>query len=367
MDFAGADFTLAWPPSVFIAEGRSLLSGNRPSVSGWASRVERLLEEAFVEPTPTADFRDAGGFAWPADHDSKRTYLHDLVAAAEAGKLPSPTKVAPYWPQRQASRESPVIGAENVRRTFTRLVAEFSANGYLESVFPSDCVDAHDFVPVNESDLLEARLGIADLWPLDRSASSWDEDTFYGVIEVFHDLVARPRRRSYHDYSNCGWHYEEFVIEPARQLYRARVNDLLAGSVIPLRLAEVGEDTGRLVAVTDEARGDLIERLVTSADPTDADRVRHAIALYRSRGATIEDKRSAIIALAGVFESRRALIHQRLLRKDEDALFQIANQFSIRHQNESQKADYDPAFLDWVFWLYAATVELTDRLRARVV
>ncbi len=56
---------------------------------------------------------------------------------------------------------------------------------------------------------------------------------------------------------------------------------------------------------------------------------------------------------------------EELLKQDEGALFNIANNFQIRHLNEAQKRDYDPVFLDWVFWLNLATVELTDRLLAR--
>jgi hypothetical protein len=33
--------------------------------------------------------------------------------------------------------------------------------------------------------------------------------------------------------------------------------------------------------------------------------------------------------------------------------------------SDRQRGDYDPVFLDWVFWWYLATVELTDRLLAR--
>jgi hypothetical protein len=50
---------------------------------------------------------------------------------------------------------------------------------------------------------------------------------------------------------------------------------------------------------------------------------------------------------------------------DENALFHIANTFELRHLNERQKPDYNPAFLDWLFWWYLATVELTDRLLGR--
>ncbi|ODU05016.1 MAG: hypothetical protein ABS81_08670 [Pseudonocardia sp. SCN 72-86] len=58
-------------------------------------------------------------------------------------------------------------------------------------------------------------------------------------------------------------------------------------------------------------------------------------------------------------------LKQQIARKDEGALFQIANEFALRHQKPDQKGDYDPAFLDWIFWWYLATVELTNRLLAR--
>jgi hypothetical protein len=74
---------------------------------------------------------------------------------------------------------------------------------------------------------------------------------------------------------------------------------------------------------------------------------------------------SAILALTQVLEKRRRLLKASLFRDDEVALFVIANKFDLRHLDEKQHTDYDPAFLDWVFWWYLATVELTDRLLAR--
>ena len=58
--------------------------------------------------------------------------------------------------------------------------------------------------------MLAERLGVADLWPLHPDA--WDEDTFFGLIEVFHDLAVRPRDRHMHSYNGCGWHYSGFAI-----------------------------------------------------------------------------------------------------------------------------------------------------------
>jgi hypothetical protein len=88
--------------------------------------------------------------------------------------------------------------------------------------------------------------------------------------------------------------------------------------------------------------------------------VRHAIALFRGRDTSAESKRSAIFNLARILEERRALIKEHLHKKDEGALFQIANSFDLRHSNASQQREYDEAFLDWIFWWYLATVELTN-------
>jgi hypothetical protein len=43
----------------------------------------------------------------------------------------------------------------------------------------------------------------------------------------------------------------------------------------------------------------------------------------------------------------------------------IANKFAIRHRNKDEQGNYDPAFLNWIFWWYLGTVELTDRIIRR--
>jgi hypothetical protein len=144
------------------------------------------------------------------------------------------------------------------------------------------------------------------------------------------------------------------------------VNQLLDRHGVDLYLADSGEDTGRLVRRVDDARADLVGRVLTSTSPTERDPVRHAIALFRSRDAGRETKRSACIALVGVLEKRRRLLKTELLSKDERMLFQIANQFDIRHRNANQEGDYDNAYLDWIFWWYLATIELTNTVLGRM-
>lgn len=145
--------------------------------------------------------------------------------------------------------------------------------------------------------------------------------------------------------------------------YRWRVNKILARSDLGLRLAEDGEDIGRLVTVTDDARVELVQAVVARDDGEPADQVRHALALFRQRGADRNHKRSAVAALALVLEERRPnVLKYALAKSDRGALFDIANNFHIRHQDAKQKRDYDEFYLDWIFWLYLASIELTNRV-----
>ena len=132
-------------------------------------------------------------------------------------------------------------------RSFVQLIEEFETSGYLVQAFDQECVDANG-PPPDRSAVLHARLGeaIAD-WPLGLNRAGWTLDDFCDLVEVFHDLVARSSSRWYHDYAGCGWHYSAFSTGPARRLYRWRVNRLLAASTLGLRLADSGEDLGRLV------------------------------------------------------------------------------------------------------------------------
>ncbi len=361
MAFPGADFEMKWPAILFLEEVEDV------SVSAgmdWQARIEILLEEAFAGPAARDQFRAASQRGiLPGGGDGQDAFLNELLAAVPNLRLASEPR--PYYPQRQSARSDLALGPAWLRREFIRFVGELHESGYLERSFPDGCVDDRDFVRIDKSDVLQERLGVADLWQLSQSEPTWDDDTFYGLIEVFHDLVARPRSRWFHDYSSCGWHYSNFALNPARQLYRWRLNRMLERSGTPLLLAEDGEDIGRLIATTDAGRADLTNRLLEDYDPTKADRVRHAVALFRARGASVEEKRSAVIAMAGILEDRRKLLKESLFRKDEGALFEIANEFSIRHRSEQQKSDYDPAFLDWIFWWYAATVELTNQIISR--
>jgi len=357
----GPDYELVWPRWLFQAEATALLN-SRDKLSDWDDRCELLLEDAFAGITPRDDFRAEDATKGRTFVDHRQNFLLRLLRRAPSLREAKVDRT-PYWSERQRSRRPGAVSLAGTVREFVRVVDELAGQGYFEKAFDKDCVDAP--AEVDPSALLEREIGVASLWPLNLDRLIEDQDLFCDVIEVLHDLVARPRARHLHSYSGCGWHYSAFSLQAGQVLYRWRVNRVLDRSDLGLCLADEGDDAGRLVAVTDMARMDLTSSMVGRTDPGTSDVVRHAIALFRGRNASEHEKRSAAVALAGVLEERRALLKAELMRKDEGALFEIANRFAVRHRNDAQQADYDQAFLDWVFWWYLATIELTDRILAR--
>jgi hypothetical protein len=355
----GPDWALRWPNQLFVSEAISILSEHPPGSGNWTDCARLLLEDAFAGTVPRDSIPPPES---PRPGEDPRKILTDILLIADTFQQVEDRQ--PYFLERNRTAGRGPLGREAAQREFARSVTDLYARGYFAKDLYPGCVDDQDEQPTNVSAFIEERLGVADLWPL-RATLPWEDDIWYSLIELFHDLAARPRSRRYHSWNECGYHHSDFAVAPGQELYRWTMDKLLARADVPYRLGESGEDIGRLISVTDDGRSELTERLLADHPQVATDPVAHSVSLFRRRGATFEDKRSAIVALAGVLEERRALLRQELLSRDESSLFEIANNYALRHRNENQRNEYAQEFLDWVFWLYAATVELTDRLLRR--
>jgi hypothetical protein len=377
-----SELELVWPADLFRQEGQALLDAGKDDEStlGWllaeAFHGERGYRLFIQTPAPWTGWDEGlvNGYKAPAPSQGPSPKAQ-LVAGLvhDTDQLPRYVPRQYYSARRNPPPLLPLTPAQT-KTACAEVVAALARTGYFADAFGSACVDDADN-PAEQgqkqlSGLLDTDLA---MWPLAGDneeltgvEQDWPEEVFFDVIEALHDLVARPRWRGWHQYDHH-WDYQDFARAPGQALYRWKVNELLARSEIPLQLADSGSDSGRLVHAADDARQDLVQRALQSPDPDVREDVVHAIALFRSRTATTAERRSALFTLAGVFERRRALLKVELFRKDEGALFLIAHEFDIRHRDKSQQNDYDPVFLDWLFWWYLATVELTDRLIARQV
>lgn len=70
--------------------------------------------------------------------------------------------------------------------------------------------------------------------------------------------------------------------------------------------------------------------------------------------------------LGDALEFIRPQAEKRLSRKDEGALFQILNQYGIRHLRADQRMDYDrPIFLRWIFYELLAAIHACTAIMDR--
>lgn len=272
-----------------------------------------------------------------------------------------------YYSQRH--RRGPhrkPLDLSRLKQLSLSVFSDFSRRGYFQEAFGYSCVDddeAHGTVGPDPNAFFFLRLGREELWPLDDRARFYDADTLFDVLELLHDLVSFPVDGRYHSYFNCGLHYDTFDGERGQAEFRAVLNPVLARYDPPLEMNASGE----IIQAIDPGLGGILAAdLPTDTEPVVQERLSAAVELFQSRNVTPDGLRRCVTDLAGVLEHLRRDVKAVMPSADEDALFNIANNFVIRHLNDRQKPEYDrPTWLRWTFYVYLASIHLVVRLRER--
>lgn len=288
-------------------------------------------------------------------------------------------KALPYYSERhgRAPRGEPLT-IEEQRRLVVSVFDSFRERAYFQEAFGYECVDGDQYGAVGRDPdaFFLRKIGRGHIWPywysdprvptLLRStwAEKWDPDTLFDVVEVLHDHVSAPTKTHYHSFANCGHHATHFDRAAGRHEYRAEINTVLERHDPPY---ELGSDGRIIERVPDEFRP-----LLEANTPVDVDedmitaKITSAVQAFRERGASIDDKRHAVRDLADVLEAIRDDVKQLMQSKDEGALFDLANNFAIRHHNRIQQKEYDrEPWLRWAFYVYLATIHAVLRVRDR--
>ena len=154
-------------------------------------------------------------------------------------------------------------------------------------------------------------------------------------------------------------HYSTFDRDTGRSEYRAALNKLLETYGDGFELSEIGE----ILELAPQGMQEIFAADVPSPDPNVAERVASAIEKFRRYKATADERRGAVRDLADVLEYLRPQAKHVLATADEKDLFNIANNFAIRHHNAAQKNDYDKnIWLSWMFYFYLSTIHACIRL-----
>lgn len=249
---------------------------------------------------------------------------------------------------------------EDLKELFLRVYSALLKDGYFDESFGYSCVDAGEIPGKIADPKLQILLQIRkkDLWPVFECIKSYEEDDFFDIVEFLFEYVSKPVDGTYHGYMQCGMHWETFNRAEGQSIFVTRINDILALYEKPFELS----DDGEVLEKAEKGFEPIFKADIPSTDANVTTRVSTAVLLFRRHGSTIDDRRHAVRDLADVLEYLRPKVKELITKQDEQDLFNIANNFDIRHHNDKQKTGYDAnIWLSWMFYFYLSTIHVVLR------
>lgn len=246
-----------------------------------------------------------------------------------------------YYSIRTGTNPLSHFDLDILRTLFRSIFIELEGQGFFQEALGYECVDA-GFVRGTLGHDIEAALLIElrkkDLTPIHEKIASYTEDDMFDMIEFLYEHCSKPTERHYHSYADCGWHCDAFDQPSGRIEFREKVNKVLAVYDRGYELSNEGE----ILALADTGLEALLAAPLPNSSVTDVSgRVEAARTKFRRYRSSMDERRDAIRDLADVLEYLRPQLKQVLMKDDEKDLFNIANNFGIRHYRSDQKTNYD--------------------------
>ena len=193
------------------------------------------------------------------------------------------------------------------------------------------------------------------------------EDHVFDAIEFLYDRTSKPGEQVGMT-TDTGWNYMDYYdydSEAGQEEFREKANSILSDYRAGFELTK----DGSVLALGSRGLQYIVDAEIIPYDELNVDnKVRNAIAKWRNRHLSMSEKREAVRELADVFEwlKKTGRLQTVLDKKDESAIFDIANNFAIRHHDPRQKRNYDPAiWYSWMFHFYLASYHAIIRMLSK--
>jgi len=271
-----------------------------------------------------------------------------------------------YFSERAGRTKPGPIARGSINTFFESIYNRFEKEGYFQYYFGKDCVNQGHIggkAGMELEPMLIFQFGSArKLDPTSRNIRGFSADDVFDLVEFLYDNIAKPTEVTQHDWDNSGLHVIDASVEQGQADWIAEWNPILARLDPPYRLTNEGNIE---VMPSSEGLKQLVDDRKLYGDTQNVDeKVKRACQLYLGRNATLDDKRNALRELADVLEFLRSEVRKNLPSKEASALFNIANNYGIRHHNARQHTDYNrEAYYPWIFHSYLAVIDLLARLK----
>lgn len=255
------------------------------------------------------------------------------------------------------------VNFDVLKKLFLVIYKKMLSDGYFQKYFGIECTDGYVEGQLGgEIDsIVFINLKKTNLYPIIENLDSYSEDDLFDMLEYLHDHCSKGSNGYYHSWNQCGYHYDNFNDDEGQIYFRESINPILREFKNGYEIS----DSGEILILPDIGLSTLFEADVPSNDNENiVSRLNSAVTKFRRHSSTLDDRRTAVRELADILEFLKKDIKSVLNRKDEIDLFNIANNFSIRHHNPDQKTEYDKAiWYSWIFYYYLATIHTVIRLK----
>ena len=199
----------------------------------------------------------------------------------------------------------------------------------------------------------------AKIFPIDDWSMEMAEDVelIFSSIEFLSDHISEPG--SWEVFATeTGFNYRDYASydsKAGQDDFRNAVNSFLNEYKDGYELNSERE----IVKIGSHGIETILDATIEEYDFDNVDlKVKKAKRIWKNRNATLSDKKKAILELADVFEWLRdtEALQEALNQKDSNDLFNIINNFALRHHNQNQKNGYDEnIWYAWMFHFFLAT------------
>jgi len=240
------------------------------------------------------------------------------------------------------------VSLEDLKELFLKVYKHFNRNDFfVENIHrtPDDDIELEILLKIRKQ----------SLWPIEICIHTYEEDDLFDIMEFLYQKISKPIEGSEYE-DQIYW--DTFNKTEGQSAYREKINEVLALYEKPYELSTDGE----ILQKSESGFEQIFEADIPTSNEDIRKRLEAAILKYRRHGSTLDDRRAVIRDLVDVIEYLRPQVKSLLTKKDESDLFNIANNFGIRHHNEKQKTDYDAAlWLSWMFYFYLSTIHVILR------
>ncbi|MCL4639488.1 MAG: hypothetical protein M5Z89_10905 [Olivibacter sp.] len=256
-----------------------------------------------------------------------------------------------------------IIDLKVLKRLFLVLYDKMSEEGYFQKYFGFYCVDQGDVSGKLGRDI-ESMIFIflkkENLYPIHSNIDNYSEEDLFDMIEFLHDHCSKGIEGSYHSWNDCGYHYHVFDDIEGQRHFREQLNVILKDYGDSYEISTNGE----ILTLGQSGLTSILTASIPTNDSTNIrDKIERAILKFRRYKSTLSERQEAVRELVDVLEYLRPKAKMFLDKGDEADLFNIANNFGIRHHNEIQKNKYDKAiWCSWMFYHYLATIHTLLRI-----